>query len=171
MITLAQEIRTFFQISSFQADKVDLLELVLTDEDLVKCLANKDIPLIKKIQVLQQASVDKNIIDDLFFFAQLQHNHGLQFAAVKPYVLGILAEQTGAAFVEVYTREPIALATLQSMQKSIQSLLFSDYSQSVFHFMVDPDILGGFRICHRDTVWDYTVEAQLSAFHQQFISL
>ncbi len=171
MITLAQEIRTFFQTIAFQPAELDLLEPILTDNHLVKCLANKDIPLIKKIQALQLAHVDNAIIDDLFFFAQLQHNHGLQFAAIKPYIAGILAEQSGAAFVEIYTREPIGQATAKAMQSSIESQLFSDYPQCHFHFMVDPDILGGFRICHRDTVWDYTVEAQLTAFHQQFISL
>ena len=171
MITLAQEIRTFFQTVSFQAAELDLLEPILTDQQLVRALANQDIPLAKKIQVLQQADVNTSVIDDLFFFAQLQHNHSLQFDAIKPYIVGILAEQSGTAFVEIYTREPISETTTKAMQSNIQSQLFSDYAQCDFHFMFDPDIIGGFRICHRDTVWDYTVEAQLTAFHQQFISL
>ncbi len=171
MITLAQEIRTFFQTASFQSAELDLLEPILTDDQLVKCLANEDIPLTKKIQALQQVHVDTATIDDLFFFAQLQHNHGLQFMAIKPYITGILAEQSGAAFVEIYTREPITKVTAKEMENNLQAQLFSSYTQCHFHFMVDPDIIGGFRVCHQDTVWDYTVEAQLTAFHQQFISL
>lgn len=171
MTIVAQEIRTFLQINPLTAQDIELLEPILADETIVGSLISLDVALSTKIAALAQVELSAAIIDDLFFFAQLLHNHGLTFATMKPYILGIIAEQNNVPFIEIYTREPVSPETAKKMEQLISAQLFSDHPQCNFLFACDPDIIGGFRVCHRDTVWDYSLEAQLTAFHQQFISL
>ncbi len=171
MTTLAQEIRTFLQSEPFTKDDLQALTSVLEDQVLLACLVSPDVSLNVKVAVLEKAEIPHPIIDDLFFFAQLMHNHSVDFASVKPYIEGLMQEKNSEAFIEIYTREILDSSIIKKIEQLLLAGPLAEFSYCNFHFVLDPDIVGGFRICHRDTVWDYTVEGQLTAFHQQFISL